>query len=61
MALTTLTDEEQKELYRLSRFYWKEAQRCDKAQAYLAGSVMLGSALETRHLTWCQWQWIVVR
>jgi hypothetical protein len=47
MAFTTLTDEEEKELNRLSRFYWQEALRCEKAQAYLAGSVMLGSALET--------------
>jgi hypothetical protein len=47
MAFTTLTDEEEKELNRLSRFYWHEALRCEKAQAYLAGSVMLGSALET--------------
>lgn len=47
MAFTTLTDEEEKELNRLSRFYWQEALRGEKAQAYLAGSVMLGSALET--------------
>jgi hypothetical protein len=43
----TLTEEEQKEFYRLSRFCWKEARRCEEAKAYLAGSVMLGSALET--------------
>jgi hypothetical protein len=47
MALTTLTDEEEKELYRLQRFYWREALRCEKINAYLAGCVMLGSALET--------------
>jgi len=47
MPFTTLTDEEEKELHRLSRFYWKEARRCEEAKAYLAGCVMLGSALET--------------
>ena len=47
MTFTTLTDEEKKELYRLNRFYWKEARRCERAKAYLAGCVMLGSALET--------------
>ena len=47
MPFTTLTDEEEKELYQLNRFYWKEALRCEEAKAYLAGCVMLGSALET--------------
>jgi hypothetical protein len=47
MPFTTLTDEEEKELHRLSRFYWQEALRCQKPKAYLAGCVMLGSALET--------------
>ena len=47
MPFTTLTDEEEKELYRLSKFYWQEALRCEKAKAELAGCVMLGSALET--------------
>jgi hypothetical protein len=47
MTITPLTDEEQKELWRLQRFYWKEAIRCEGAKAYLAGCVMLGSALET--------------
>jgi 7,8-dihydro-6-hydroxymethylpterin-pyrophosphokinase len=46
MAFTTLDDEEEKELLRLSRFYWQEPKRCEKAKAYLAGCVMLGSALE---------------
>lgn len=46
MSFTTLNDEEEQELYRLSRFYWKEALRSEEAKAYLAGSVMLGSALE---------------
>jgi hypothetical protein len=47
MPFTTLTDEEEKELYRLNQFYWKEALRCEQTKAYLAGCVMLGSALET--------------
>src|SRR5579872_5767913 len=47
MPFATLTDEEEKELHRLNRFYWQEALRCEQAKAYLAGSVMLGSALET--------------
>jgi hypothetical protein len=47
MPFTTLTDEQEKELWRLSRFYWQEALRCERAKAYLAGCVMLGSALET--------------
>jgi hypothetical protein len=47
MSFTTLTDEQERELYRLSRFYWKEALRCEQAKAYLAGCVMIGSALET--------------
>jgi hypothetical protein len=47
MGFTALTDEERRELWRLSRFYWKEALRCEEAKAYLAGCVMLGSALET--------------
>jgi hypothetical protein len=47
MTFTTLNMEQERELYRLSRFYWREALRCEKARAFLAGSVMLGSALET--------------
>jgi hypothetical protein len=46
MPFTTLTDEEEKELYRLQRFHWQEALRCQESKAYLAGCVMLGSALE---------------
>ncbi|WP_155753363.1 hypothetical protein [Burkholderia territorii] len=46
MALVTLTEAEERELSRLSRFYWREALRCEESKAYLAGSVMLGSALE---------------
>lgn len=46
MTITPLTDDEQKELWRLQRFYWREARRCEGAKAYLAGCVMLGPALE---------------
>ncbi|MGB8031108.1 MAG: hypothetical protein WCF30_15765 [Terracidiphilus sp.] len=46
MPFKTLTEDEEKELWRLNRFYWKEAERCEEAEAYLAGCVMLGSALE---------------
>jgi hypothetical protein len=46
LSFKTLTDEEQKEFWRLSRFYWKEALRCEEVKAHLAGAVMLGSALE---------------
>jgi hypothetical protein len=46
MPFTTLTEDEEKELWRLNRFYWKEARRCEEAKAYLAGCVMLGSSLE---------------
>jgi hypothetical protein len=44
MPFTTLSEDEEKELYRLQRFYWREAIRCEKAKA---GCVTLGSALET--------------
>jgi hypothetical protein len=47
MPITPLTNEEEKELLRLQRFYWKEAIRCEDGKAYLAGCLMLGSALET--------------
>jgi hypothetical protein len=47
MAFKTLSNKETEEMYRLSKFYWKEALRCEKAKAYLGGCVMIGSALET--------------
>lgn len=47
MPFTGLADEEEKELYRLQRIYWREALRCEEAKAYLSGCVMLGSTLET--------------
>ena len=46
MPFKTLTEDEEEELWRLNRFYWKEAKRCEEAKAYLAGCVMLGSVLE---------------
>lgn len=45
-SFATLTDNEEKELYRLHRLHYREARRCEIAKAYLAGCVMLGSALE---------------
>lgn len=47
MIFTTLTAEEEKELYRLYRLYYREARKCEEAGAYLAGCIILGSALET--------------
>jgi hypothetical protein len=47
MPFTTLTDDQEKELYRLQRLYWREALRCEDSKAYLAGCVVVGSALET--------------
>jgi hypothetical protein len=47
MTFDTLSDGDAKELYRLSHFYWREARRCERAGAHLAGCVILGSALET--------------
>jgi hypothetical protein len=46
MTFNTLSDDDSKELYRQSRFYWREVRGCEKAGAYLAGWVVLGSALE---------------
>jgi hypothetical protein len=47
MPFQAISDEDERELYRLSRIYWREARRCGRAGAHLAGCVMLGSALET--------------
>jgi hypothetical protein len=47
MPFITLTNEQEGELLRLSRVYWQEALRCERAKAYLAGCVTFGSALET--------------
>jgi hypothetical protein len=37
MPFTTHTDDQEKELFRLNRLYWKEAQKCEHANAYLVG------------------------
>ena len=42
MPFTTLTDDEERELHRVQRVYWREALRCEEAKAHLAGCVMLG-------------------
>jgi hypothetical protein len=42
-----LSEDDQKELWRLYALYWREARRCEKAGAHLAGCVMIGSGLET--------------
>jgi hypothetical protein len=47
MTILLPSIEEEKELWRLYRLYWKEASKCEKSEAYLAGCAMLGSALET--------------
>ena len=41
-----LSEEEEREFWRLYRLYWREAERCQEAKAYLAGCIVLGSALE---------------
>lgn len=46
MSFKILNEEEEKEIYRLQKFYWKEALRCENAELYLSGCVMIGSALE---------------
>jgi hypothetical protein len=43
----TLTATKEAELYRLLRFYNREADRCCEAHAFLAGCVMAGAELET--------------
>ena len=47
MSFDALDDHAEREFYRLYKYYWREAQRCQEAKAWLAGCVMLGSALET--------------
>lgn len=47
MSFDRLEEDAERELYRLYKFYWREAERCRTAKAHLAGCVMLGSALET--------------
>jgi hypothetical protein len=47
MGFETLDENAERELFRLYWYYWREAKRCRDTKAYLAGCVMLGSALET--------------
>jgi hypothetical protein len=42
-----LTDDQEADLYRLLSFYKREADRCSKGGAFLAGCVMAGAELET--------------
>jgi hypothetical protein len=41
-----LDEEQHNEVVRLSRVYYREAQKCKNSKAYLAGCVMMGAALE---------------
>ena len=34
MSFTTLSDDEERELHRLSHVYWKEALKCEKAKHF---------------------------
>jgi hypothetical protein len=47
MPFTTLTDAQEKEFWRLFRLYWKEARKCEEADAHLAGCIIVGSCVET--------------
>lgn len=47
MTIPELSDEETKALWKVFRFNLREARRCESAKAFLAGSVMVGAALET--------------
>ena len=47
MQELNLTDDEEKELLRLHRFYEQEVKRCKAGKAYLAGCVMAGASLES--------------
>ncbi len=46
MSIPTLDEAQERELYRLWRYYWKEARRCEEAKAYLAGIAMAAATLE---------------
>lgn len=46
MSKFELTEEQYNEVLRLSRVYYREAQKCMDSKAYLAGCVMMGAALE---------------
>lgn len=46
IKLLSLSEEKEREMWRLYRYYLREAERCEKSDSYLAGCIMLGSALE---------------
>lgn len=46
MTDISLTPQQEIETYRLIKLYRREASRCHEGKAYLAGCIMLGSALE---------------
>jgi hypothetical protein len=46
MSDLALTEEQYNEVLRLGRAYHREALRCKDANAYLAGCIMMGAALE---------------
>lgn len=46
MSNFELTEEQYKEVVRLSRIYYREAHKCKDGKAYLAGCIMIGAALE---------------
>ena len=46
LTFADLDDREYEELLRLTKVYGRQARRCRKAKAYLAGCVMLGAVLE---------------
>ena len=48
-----LTDEQESELQRLARFYWREAEKCEEVQAYFPGCLMLSAWAETVLILFC--------
>ena len=46
MSEFALTEEQYNEVLRLARAYQREAHRCRDSEAYLAGCIMMGAALE---------------
>jgi len=46
MPNITLPNDKYEEVLRLSRLYYRQAERCQDGKAFLAGCVMIGAALE---------------
>jgi len=46
MEILKLKDSQFNELLRLCNLYYREAEKCEKSKAYLAGCIMLGATLE---------------